>query len=265
VELGCSVIAWLESQRTEVIALLTFAASYVAVALVLLVASALGRRPIAADLRATTPVMLTPLSVIAGLLIAFLAARVWGNLDRANAAVAEEVNAIRQAVLLADRLPADTRAALRTAITAHLRFVQAEDWPSMAANQASLHRSPADLSHALQMVLAFEPTEAGERIAQEHIVAAFERALEGRRNRILLSQAIISPIQWLVIIILGLLLLVTIAMVHIERRGTAAINMGILATGIAACLVLLLVHDRPFGAGGYTVQPAALREISLGD
>jgi hypothetical protein len=86
-----------------------------------------------------------------------------------------------------------------------------------------------------------------------------------RRFRILLSEASISPLQWVVIIILDILILVTIAMVHLERRRTAAINMLSVATGIAACLALLMVHDWPFSAGGFTLEPAALRAIAVPD
>jgi hypothetical protein len=68
-----------------------------------------------------------------------------------------------------------------------------------------------------------------------------------------------------VIAILDVLLLATIGMVHIERPRTAAINMFSLGTGIAACLALLMVHDRPFSAGGFTLEPAALREIAVTD
>ena len=38
-----------------------------------------------------------------------------------------------------------------------------------------------------------------------------------------------------------------------------------LSTGIAACLALLMVNDRPFSAGGFTLEPAALREIAVAD
>jgi hypothetical protein len=34
-------------------------------------------------------------------------------------------------------------------------------------------------------------------------------------------------------------------------------------TAVAACLVLLMVNDRPFATGGITIEPAALREISI--
>jgi hypothetical protein len=73
------------------------------------------------------------------------------------------------------------------------------------------------------------------------------------------------PFKWLVIAILDVLLLATIAMVHVERPRTALINMFALSTGIAACLALLMVHDRPFSAGGFTLEPAALREIAVAD
>ena len=80
--------------------------------------------------------MLTPLAVIAGLLIAFLASRVWSNLDRANTYVAQEASAIRQAVLLSDTLPEDTRTAVRAALKQHLRFIETDDWPGMAQGRA---------------------------------------------------------------------------------------------------------------------------------
>jgi hypothetical protein len=57
-------------------------------------------------------------------------------------------------------------------------------------------------------------------------------------------------------------MLLTIAMVHIDRPATVAVNLLVLSTAVAACLVLLMVDDRPFAAGGITVQPVARRELS---
>jgi cytochrome bd-type quinol oxidase subunit 2 len=79
------MLLWLESQSTAVIVLLVFAICYALGAIVFFAVKTISRRPIAEQLNATTPVMLTPLAVIAGLLIAFLASRVWSNLDRATA------------------------------------------------------------------------------------------------------------------------------------------------------------------------------------
>jgi hypothetical protein len=76
-----------------------------------------------------------------------------------------------------------------------------------------------------------------------------------------LSQAEISPIQWTLIIVLAMLILVTIALLHIDKRVAMAISMFIFSTAVAACLVLLMVYDRPFGAGGFAVTPAVLRAV----
>jgi hypothetical protein len=93
---------------------------------------------------------------------------------------------------------------------------------------------------------------------------AFERALEARRGRIVLSQAVIAPIQWMVIFTLAGIVLVTVAMVHIDRLTTAAINLFIFSTAVAVCVTVLMVNDRPFASGGNTLEPATLREISPG-
>jgi hypothetical protein len=110
-------------------------------------------------------------------------------------------------------------------------------------------------------LLSFAPAQSNEQLAQERALVAIEHALEARRNRVRLSQAEIAPIQWAVIIVLATLILVTIAMVHIETQLAMAITLFIFSTALAICLVLLMVYDRPFGAGGFTVPPTVLRAV----
>ncbi len=101
--------------------------------------------------------MMTPLGIIIGLLIAFLASRVWLNLDHANSYVAQEASAILQSILLADALPEDTRDAVHTAMKTYLQFIEAEDWPAMAEGRASLQQLPPGLTDAMKVLLAFVP------------------------------------------------------------------------------------------------------------
>jgi hypothetical protein len=257
------MVEWIEAQPTPVIAALVFAFCYALAVIVLVGGVAVSRRPIAGALKATSPVALTPLGIIAGLLIAFLASRVWSNLERANFYIAQEASAIREAVLLVDTLPEDTRTAVRTAVKQYLHFIESDDWPAMAEGRASLRRIPPGLTDAMKAMLSFTPAGHGQEIAQERAVIAIERALEARRHRIVLSEATISPIQWLCIVVLDVLILLTIMMIHVDRPATAAINLLTFSTAVSICLVLLMVHDRPFGAGGSTVQPDALRAVAL--
>jgi hypothetical protein len=252
---------WLETQDTLVIVLLVFAFCYLLAVFMFAIGTLLSRLHVARHLNATTPAMLTPLGVITGLVIAFLAARVWSNVDHAHAYVAQEATELRQAVLLADVLPPEVRAEIRSDVTRYLEFVETEDWPSMFAGRADLRQLPRGLPEALTTVLTFEPQRFGQQIAQQHAAGAIEQALQARRNRILLSQAAISPAQWFVIILLDALILLTIAMLHVGRHATTAINLFIFSTAVAACLVLLMINDRPFTSGGITVTPAVLEQI----
>jgi hypothetical protein len=252
---------WLETQETLVIVLIVFAFCYLLAALILVGLAILSRSPIAGALHVTTPAMLTPLAVIFGLVIAFLATRVWGNLDHAQAYVVEEASGIREAVLVSSVLPSDTRDALRKEIGNYLHFVDQVDWPAMLRGQEGLHQTPSGLPEALTILLSFVPQQPGQQLAQSRAVAAIEQVLQARRKRILLSEAVISLPQWMVIIVLDALVLFTIGTVHAGRYTTAAVNMAIFSTAVASCIVLLMINDRPFNSGGIVIQPTALHEL----
>jgi len=255
------MLLWVESQDTPVIILLVFVFCYLLAAFMFAIGALISRLAIGHHVNATTPAMLTPLGVITGLVIAFLAARVWANVDHAHVYVAQEASEIRQAVLLTDALPADVRAGIRSDIDRYLQFVETEDWPSMLQGHASLRNLPEGLPEALKTLLAFIPQQPGQQVAQDHAARAIENALQARRDRIVLSQAVIAPAQWAVIFVLDALLLLTIAMLHVGRHVTTAVNLFILSTAVAACVVLLMINDRPFGVGGITVLPTSLHEV----
>ena len=252
---------WLETQQTPVIVLLIFAFCYVLAIVMLIAAAVISAHPIAGKVNATTPAMLTPLGVITGLVIAFLAARVWANFDHAQAYVVEEATAIRAAVLLSAVLPAEVRTAVRDDMKQYLQFVDTEDWPAMLKGQSNIRQPPPGLPEALTTLLSYDPQRAGQQTAQREIASAIQRALQARRNRILLSEAAISPPQWIVILVLDALILLTIAMLHVGRHATTAINLFIFSTAIAACLVILMINDRPFNSGGVEIERAPLEEI----
>jgi hypothetical protein len=54
--------------------------------------------------------------------------------------------------------------------------------------------------------------------------------------------------------------LIAIAMVHSDNRLASAITMGIFATGVAASVLLIAAHDRPF-TGQISVGPEPLLQV----
>jgi hypothetical protein len=56
------------------------------------------------------------------------------------------------------------------------------------------------------------------------------------------------------------MILATLAAIHINAPLAMAVAMFVFSTAVAMCLVLLMVYDRPFGSGGFTVPPTAYQE-----
>lgn len=251
---------WVESQPILLAALLVFGFCYLLAAVIYAIMAFIIRLPSTTGLHATSPTMLSAIGVITGLVIAFVASHVWSNLNAAENYVIREASAIRDTVLLSDTLPDDMRIKVRSAIKDYLHFVDTEDWPNMVNGHANLRRPPPGLTDAMHLMLAANLTGSGQQISQQRIVAAIQQALEARRQRILLSEASVEPTQWATILILATLMLIGIRIVHADRVAAAA-NLLIFASAIGACLVLLIVSDRPFSSGGVTLQPSALHEI----
>jgi hypothetical protein len=130
----------------------------------------------------------------------------------------------------------------------------------MAHRSATLRAIPGVLAEALQATLALMPSSEGQKIAQREIATALETALDARRQRILVSESQVNLLKWSCLFMQALCALVAIAMVHSDNRLASTIAMGIFATGVAASMLLILAHDRPF-TGEISIKPDPLLEV----
>ena len=255
------MLSWIVAQSTPVVALTMLGLSYALAAAAYAVVSVVHRVGHDPALRAISPVTLTPLVMMFGLLVGFLAADVWPNFDRARAAVGQEAMALREAVLIADALPPEVRADLRAAVRAHIATAVKEEWPAMAIGGETLRRIPHELTRGTMLLVAFAPTQPGHRVAQERALSALERALDARRQRILLSQVSVGAIKWLVVITLAALIQLTIAILHVDNRAAKLVTMALFGTAVAASMLLIMAYDQPFSPGGERVLPTALEDV----
>src|SRR5262249_29848790 len=132
-----------------------------------------------------SPGMLPPLGIIFGLLVAFISPQVWGDLDRAQAAVNPGARALGALLLLAPPFPGEREARMRTLIRRHIEAAVTEEWPTMARRRAKLTMFPTPLAEALQFTLSLTPRGNGQVTAQREIVASLQNALDARRQRII--------------------------------------------------------------------------------
>ena len=210
--------------------------------------------------KAITPAILPPLSVVFGLLVAFLANQVWGEADRASTAVNREASALRAVVLLSSQFPGETESHLRGFIHDYIQDAVNQEWPDMARHHVTLSIAPPKLAEALRLALSLTPKGEGQVIGQREMVAAFQNALDARRQRIVLSESSINWVKWTVLLIQAGLTLLTIAMVHCDNRLANRIVLGIFATGVGVAVWLIAANTRPF-AGQISVRPTLLLQV----
>lgn len=241
-------------------AVLVFAATYAACAALYAMARALQRTESGRQARAVTPALLSLLGVTFGLLVVFTGAQVWGDVDRATAAVNQEASALRAAMLLTGVFPESSATRLRSLVARQIDEEVTVEWPAMAHNQATLTAIPAALADALMAAAALEPSRPGQVAAQRELVVALTSALEARRLRILASHKQVNGLKWVGTILQALCTLGAIALVHADNRPPTVAGLGLFGTAVALCLLLLLAHDEPF-IGDYSVAPTPLVNV----
>ena len=237
---------WLHALPLGWMAVVVFGGTYVVAVVIYAIVRGLATPERARSFKAVSSGMLSPLGLLFGLFVAFTAAQVWSDNDRAQNAIVREASAFRGVTLLAASFPGEPEARLRALIRQHIEEVIAQEWPMMAKRTASLIVTPPVFAEALQTAIALTPANPGQQTAQNQIVAQLEAGFEARRDRILLSRSQVSPLKWLCVGVQAVGILLGIALVHCDDRLAGALALGIYATGIATTLLLIIAFDRPF-------------------
>lgn len=251
---------WLFNLPVVWMSLVVFGGTYVAAGVIYWIVKALAVGERARAFKGVSPGLLSPLGVIFGLFVAFVAAQVWSEADRAKAAVAGEASALRAVILLADNFPEEVRTRLRSLVRRHINETVTQEWPMMARHRATLTIAPPALGEALQIILALTPRGQGQAIAQQEMVASLEKALDARRQRIMISQSGVDWVKCIGLLLQAACTLLVVAMVHSDNRLTAVLTMALFATGVAISLMLIASHARPF-TGEMSIGPHLLLQV----
>ncbi len=163
-------------------------------------------------------------------------------------------------MVFASAFPSEPETKLRSLVRTYVEEAATVEWPMMARQTASLKASPRSLADALQFVLSLTPAGPGQETAQREIVSALETALDARRQRIIVSRAEVNFVKWFCLYLQAVCALLAIAFVHSDNRLASAVAMGLYATGIAASVLLIAAHDRPF-TGQISISPEPLLQI----
>jgi hypothetical protein len=96
---------WLHNLPIPWMALVIFGFTYLIAAAIHVIVRWLAVGERARSFQGVSAGLLSPLGVMIGLFVVFIAAQVWGDTDRANAAVNREASALRSIIILASAFP----------------------------------------------------------------------------------------------------------------------------------------------------------------
>src|ERR1700692_4939842 len=154
---------WVHNLPVPWMALVVFGFTFLLAASTFAVVSALATKQRAKSFKAISAGMLPVLGIIFGLFVAFTAAQVWNDNDRASAAVSREAGALRTGMLLAAGLPSEQAGRLHDLIRGYIEHTAKVEWPMMARQKASLRAAPAALVEALQVVVSMPQQGPGQQ------------------------------------------------------------------------------------------------------
>ena len=252
---------WIHALPLGWMALVAFGGTALGTAAIYWIVMRLATGERARTFKGVSPGLLSPLGVMFGLLVAFIAAQVWGDVERANTAVNREASSLRAVLLLSRPFPADAQTRMRELMVRYIQDAQQHEWPAMAHQRATLAMIPVGLADALQLAIELPATGEGQIAAQREIIANLDNALDARRQRILVSRSEVNIVKWFALIFEAMCTLTAIAIVHSDNRAAARYAMGVFSAAIAACIFLLVAADRPF-TGQLSVQPTPLRNVA---
>ncbi len=177
--------------------------------------------------------------------LVFLANDTWHAHDQALDAVYKEAGALRGIVALAERLPAPLREKVDAGVRAYARLATDAEWPLLAER-----RSSPEAAAELDALLGQLASEAvGTALGTSVHTLILQQAVQVRTLRdlrVALSQTHVNPLKWLGMAFLGLLMMVSIVMVHVDQAKAELLAVLLFAAAAAPTAAIVLVQGNPF-------------------
>jgi len=256
---------WFFGLSVLAMAVIVFAVTYQLAAIIYFVVTRMATGDRVRNFKALTPAMLSPLGAVFALLLVFSAEPVWTNYNHAKQAIATEASGLRDALILAQSLPAETQAPLRKLIGAYVAQSVNQEWPAMAQDRvtALTHNvcgCSEELLTAMQYMRGLKLADDDQRVIQRDIIQALEKVRTARRERILVSEDDAGDLRFLGLVVIGLCVLTWIALVHSDNRRSCAIALALFGTVIAMSSLLIVSYTNPY-SGGHALSPRILQEV----
>ena len=203
------------------------------------------RSPLAAHVQSLKGVVAPffgSVSIIFGLLIAFLSNDIWDRNKLAERVVLTESDTLVALYSLGTASGADS-AALRTAIRDYAGAVAQDEWPRLQTGGRSA-KADAALNALLREVAL--PGAIKDPALQRTMLDMVLRIRSAHEDRLEIANDRTAVTKWGAVLLLALITQMAIAVVHLERPRPQAAALVIFTLAAVSLLGLLALHEAPY-------------------
>ena len=144
----------------------------------------------------------------------------------------------------------------KAAALAYAQDVLTKELPA-ARQFDAMPQNLATIRNLTQAVIAPQSTSAFPEAAHEAMLDALVQIRQARLERLALTAGISDPMNWLAMLILGVLTQVAVAVVKLDKIRPQALALFVFTTAFAATVVMIGLNERPFS--GRAIDDVALR------
>jgi hypothetical protein len=192
-------------------------------------------------------------AVLFGLFSAFLANDIQRRNSELNVAVFREADGVRTILRLAEAQGAIGHPIMAAAF-AYAQAVLTKEWPAMGQADGA-HEDLGALRVLTLAVLAPDIASNLSIAAQQALLDGLLEVRNARLARMTLASAAVDRMNWLAMLILGVLTQVAIAVVQLDRMRPQALALVVFTTAFAATVVMIGLAGRPISAERINAAP----------
>ena len=203
-----------------------------------------------------SPQVVAVVGILFALYTTFFASDIWSVRDRAQTAILQEADALRNLFRLAEQQSPEIGAPIVAAIRDYARITAEIEWPLLAQGEAS----PQALASWRRLLQAVMGKTAVAGLATSVHAAMLQDARQvqvARYQRLAQSQKHGDPLKWFAVACLGALTMLTIVLVHLDNWRTQLAALLIYAAAISVSFTAAYLQRSPFQVFVVSSKPIA--------
>ena len=207
------------------------------------------------------PFILIPMSIFA-LSSALLGVSVWEHYQINAKAISHEAQAVEAFITLVKSLPIEGQGTLVADAKSYARSAINEEWQMIAMDRHPNSATAGQLQKLISDTVALAINDRLPAFLQSSLLQSAQNINDARNARLSILNDEPDTIRWLSNILLGVMVLVSVALVHLDKPKPMLASLAVSTASICIVLSLVGMSVNPF-SGMLKISKAPLEQVLL--